>query len=284
MLEPSSVPFAREPGRGLPPWARPAYAPMLAAYHRACQGALAKILGALPVPPGARVLDLACGDGTHARLWRARVSPHGGDVVGIDASVGSLHDARAADPTGRYVAADARRLPFPDERFDVVWCAHSLASLPDPTAVLAEARRVLRPGGTIAVLENDTLHHLLLPWPPELELALRRAQWADLADEGPAWPHYAARRLPEVLAEAGFEPTLCTTHTIDWHAPLSADERAFLTLYLTDLAARAASHLAPAERAALAQALDPDDPGALLARPDLRVTHLEVLALGVRPA
>ena len=73
-----------------------------------------------------------------------------------------------------FARADLRHLPIPDDSFDLVWCAQSLYSLPDPVDALRRMARAARPGGIVAVFENDEFHHVLLPWPVEVELALAR--------------------------------------------------------------------------------------------------------------
>ena len=96
----------------------------------------------LPGPVDARlVLDLGCGPGVYSRaLDRA-----GAEVVSSDFDPGEL--ARAAEPLRRGVAADGRRLPFPDATFDAVVCSNVLEHTPDPFLVIAEIERVLAPGG-----------------------------------------------------------------------------------------------------------------------------------------
>jgi ubiquinone/menaquinone biosynthesis C-methylase UbiE len=88
-------------------------------------------------------------------------------VVAVDLSHNYLELARRATrPTpGRvgFVAGRLEALPFDDDTFDLVWCAQSLYSLPEPVEALRQMRRVVRPGGVVAVLENDTLHQVILP-------------------------------------------------------------------------------------------------------------------------
>lgn len=281
--------FAQEVGNGLPRDELPAYAPMLAAYHRAYARELRQMIADLPLQPGDRVLDMACGDGTHS-LWLAeRVAPSG-SVVGVDIAPAYLDVARrqaAASPYGRSVRfqiGDVRGLPFADDEFDLVWCAHSLYSLPDPVAALRELRRVTRPGGVVAVLENDTLHHLLLPWPPDLELAVRAAQLRALDQAaGPTARFYIGRFLCHAFGAAGLEDCRITTYTIARHAPLTADEQTFLLHYLRDLRERAATYLDAAQLQRLDRLRDPASEESLLADPQLFLTHLEIVALGRKP-
>ena len=159
----------------------PGYALSLAAYHRAFAAELAGCVATLPVPAGGRALDLPCGDGFFSACLAERVGPRG-EVVAADLSPAFLRLAsricRAAANV-RLVEANAYRLPFPDRSFDLVWCAQSLISLSAPVKVLAEMRRVTRRGGTVAVLETDELHHVLLNWPTGVELAVQRATLAE---------------------------------------------------------------------------------------------------------
>ncbi len=95
--------------------------------------------------PSAKVLDIGCGAGLLANeLARA-----GMEVVGFDASAQSLEIARRYDATGRvnYQRGDAHHLPFADKMFDAVCALDFLEHVEDPARIVAEAARVLRPGG-----------------------------------------------------------------------------------------------------------------------------------------
>lgn len=91
------------------------------------------------------VLDLGCGAGFLAN----HLATHGHRVTGIDTTMENLTVARLYDATRRvaYHQADACALPFPDASFDVVCAMDLLEHVEDPRALLAEASRVLRPGG-----------------------------------------------------------------------------------------------------------------------------------------
>jgi hypothetical protein len=144
--------------------------------------------------------------------------------------------------------------------------------------------RVLRPGGIVAVLENDTLHQVFLPWPVALELPLRAAELR-FFQEGSrnSTKYYVGRRLPAILAAAGLEPLSMTSHAFDRQAPLGEAERELLQSYLEEIAVRVAAHLEPALLHELRQLVDPRSPQHLLQRPHLTMTWLSVLALGRKP-
>ena len=98
------------------------------------------------------VLEPGCGNG----LWLRAVAGRGvRRAIGLDLSSGMLGDARAAGTPAPLVAGDAQRLPFGDERFDVVLCFWMLYHVPDQEAALREVRRVLRPGGRLLAVTNS---------------------------------------------------------------------------------------------------------------------------------
>lgn len=266
----------------------PDYAPMLTAYHRAHAAELRAMIGDLPLRPGDHVLDMPCGDGTYTVLLAERVGPSG-CVVGVDLSASYLELARAhADAAAcvarlRFQVGDIASLPFDDNTFDLIWCAQSMYSLPDPLGVLHELRRVVRLGGTVAVFENDTLHQLVLPWPAELELAVRQAQLRALAARAPAAAKFfIGRDLRGTFAKAGLENCIVAPYTSVRHAPLSADERTYLAWYFAALSAHARPYLQPDTIAWFDRLLDPSSGDYLLDRPDFYVIYLGMVAHGVK--
>ncbi|NUU25142.1 MAG: methyltransferase domain-containing protein [Streptomycetaceae bacterium] len=115
------------------------------------------ILDAAALPPGGALLDLACGTGFVARAALPSLDPDG-RIVGVDVNPEMLEVAAAhtpADapdrPTVSWRHASADELPFPAAQFDAVVCQQGAQFFPDLDAALAEATRVLRPGGRIAV-------------------------------------------------------------------------------------------------------------------------------------
>ena len=109
------------------------------------------LLAGAALVPGERVLDVACGTGIVSVAAAQAVGAHG-TVVGIDLSNAMVEAARrVALPNAAFARMDAEQLEFADAHFDVALCALGLMYLPDPERALAEMRRVLRPGGRIAL-------------------------------------------------------------------------------------------------------------------------------------
>lgn len=266
----------------------PAYDGWLAAFHRTYQSELEAIVRGLPLHEVQHALDLACGDGFYSR----RIVERLGDkalLTACDLNLAYLGRARKevanakAKASAAFVAAAFDQLPFSAGSLDFVWCAQSLFSFPDPDLALREIARTLKPGGRVAVLENDSLHQVVLPWPASLELAIRAAEFeAHRAESTHADKFYIGRRLPETLAQTGFVSESVTTHAFDRVSPLEPDQRVLLQGYLDDTAKRAGPHLSAMHRDELHRLIDPASPEHLLARPNLSFTWLSALAVGRR--
>lgn len=111
------------------------------------------------VPPGARWLDVGCGNGAFTELLLQRAAPAA--VQALDPSGAQLAYARQRVPAGapvQWLQADALRLPVPDASQDAAVMALVLFFVPDPARGLAEMRRVVRPGGTVAAYHWDILN------------------------------------------------------------------------------------------------------------------------------
>jgi SAM-dependent methyltransferase len=139
---------------------------------------------------GERVLDLGCAAGATSHF----LSTFGCETVGIDAEPLAVERAQGLFPGLRFQVADVRALPFPETSFDKAVAADLVEHLDDETfrAMLAETRRVLRPGGTLSLYTPNPRHlieqlkardlllaqnptHVGLRTAAELETVLRRS-------------------------------------------------------------------------------------------------------------
>jgi SAM-dependent methyltransferase len=131
-----------------------------------------ELVGLAAPRPGERVVDVACGTGVVARIAAPLVGARG-TVAGVDINPGMLAVARSLTSPGEPIEwheAPAERLPLQDGAADLVVCQLGLMFMADKRAALAEMRRVLAPGGRLA---------LLVPGPPprmfiDFEAALTR--------------------------------------------------------------------------------------------------------------
>ena len=155
---------------------------------------LPALLELLPAA-GRRTLDLACGEGRLSRVLAER----GHRVIGVEGSPALAAAAREAAPSIEVLDGDAAAIPLPDGAVDLVVCSMALLNFDDLDAAVAEAARVLEPGGRLCF---TTVH-----------------PWNSLKDE------------PDYFAEATYAETrtrdgLTMTFT-DRHRPLHAFSRAF---------------------------------------------------------
>ncbi|MEP9386167.1 methyltransferase domain-containing protein [Mesorhizobium sp. KR9-304] len=113
-------------------------------------------LSGIDFPAGAHVLDIGCGTGVLTRMlaqW-----PNVETVVGVDPAASLIREARKLAPDLANVTfneADGRSLPFDSEAFDVAIFDSTLSHVPGPERALAEAHRMLRPAGRLAVFDGD---------------------------------------------------------------------------------------------------------------------------------
>jgi SAM-dependent methyltransferase len=170
---------------------------------------LSGVLGFLDLAPGARILDLACGHGRHSVL----LARAGYRVTGLDRSAHMLWRGRAAAASGsveagdgrvEWVRGDMRRLPFaagvsPGKPFDA--CINLFTSFgyfeddAENEQVIAEAARLLKPGGKFLIDVSNRDYCLLRMWPA-------------------SWRHYGAAII---LEQTAFDPETCRFHnTFTW--------------------------------------------------------------------
>jgi demethylmenaquinone methyltransferase/2-methoxy-6-polyprenyl-1,4-benzoquinol methylase len=167
-----------------------------------------RLAAAAAVRPGDRVLDGACGTGD---LALADLGAGAGAVVGLDFSPRMLERARRKDSRIEWVQGDLLALPFADGSFDAATVGFGVRNVADLGASLRELRRVLRPGGRLAILEITHPRGLLKPffglWFDRLVPALGKllpggAAYSYLPQSVTRFP--PAEELAELLRDAGF--------------------------------------------------------------------------------
>lgn len=116
-------------------------------------------------PARTQLLDIGCGVG----LIHSHLASSLGEIVGIDVAPDALAVAKAANPAVRYQSYDGLKLPFADSAFDAASaiCVMHHVAPSQWAAFVAEAMRILRPGGLFMVFEHN-------PWNPLTRLAVSR--------------------------------------------------------------------------------------------------------------
>jgi SAM-dependent methyltransferase len=154
--------------------------------------------------PGRRVLEAGCGAGAQTVLLAAS-SPEAA-ITSVDISPVSLEEARArvraeGHRNVRLQVADLLQLPFADQSFDDVFVCFVLEHLPNAQGALASLRRVLRPGGSITIIEGDHGSWYCQPQTAEATRAVQCLIGVQALMGGDA---LIGRRLYPLLTEAGF--------------------------------------------------------------------------------
>jgi ubiquinone/menaquinone biosynthesis C-methylase UbiE len=177
-----------------------------ASYHPGGLRLTRRLLDAVELRPGHRVVDVASGIGTTSLL---AATEHKVDVDGVDLSEANVALARgAAESAGvgdwvRFSHGDAEALPLPDAAYDAVVCECALCTFPDKDSAAAEMVRVLRPGGRVGITDVTADPKRL---PPELTGI---AAWiACVADARPV------EEYRHILEAAGLRVTTVEHHTV----------------------------------------------------------------------
>lgn len=171
--------------------------------------ARAALLDATGAGPGTRLLDVGCGTGE----LLAEAAARGAAAAGADVAPGMVARARRAAPGADVRVADAEDLPWPDGAFDVVAAVNVLHLADDPGAAVAEAVRVLVPGGLLAVCgwaERDRC---------ELDAVEAALAVDDGEEPGPEGPLRREAPVRALLAGAGLAVEHVALVDVPWSAP-----------------------------------------------------------------
>jgi len=187
---------------------------------------------ALQLPLGSQGLDAGCGIGHHT-LWLAEAVGPAGHVTGLDLSPEFLVRAREiAEKSGlservSFQEGDVNKLPFDDDTFDWVWSADCAGYHPaEPLPLLKELARVVKPGGSVAILAWSSQQ--LLPGYPLLEARLNATSSGIAPFVKGKRPELHFLRALGWFRDAGLEEPTAQTFVGDAHAPLSDDIRSAL--------------------------------------------------------
>ena len=156
------------------------------------------------IKPTSQILDIGCGPGTISAEFSLLTTS--GKVTAIDLSEEVIQIARATHPTSKYQnlefeVGDTYRLHFPDNSFDIVYAHQVLQHLSRPIDALREMKRVLTPGGIIAVRDAD---YGSFTWSPDTsELDLWMSIYQEVAARNNATAN-GGRYLKGWVTDAGF--------------------------------------------------------------------------------
>ena len=178
------------------------------ASEAAMQAICARYMGRIELPEKSRVLEVGCGNGAATKLLMKHLDPN--ELVGVDPAEGLIEMAQEAfsqENRASFHVGDAVQTGEPDSAFDLV-VAHTVFShLPDPISALAEAHRVLKPGGQLVVFDGDyatTTVELFEGDPLQAVVAAVRRNMVHAP--------YVMRHLPSEMVAAGFHVSGAEPH------------------------------------------------------------------------
>lgn len=248
----------------------------------------------LGIGPGMRLLDAGCGPGTFAAL----AADAGAEVVAVDVNSEVLEKAReqaarlGVQERIRFETASLLDLPFDAEQFDLIWVSMVLHHIDDPVAAVTELRRILKPGGRLAIREGG-LPLRLIPFDiglgePGLQDRLKVAsnQWFAAMQRdtlgGLPYPYGWAR----LLRDGGFEAVTAKSFALDALPPFEPWTLELLIRQMRHSIERTEyGAFLSAEDWALVESLtDPANPNALHHRDDLHAQQADSVYVGVKAA
>ena len=248
---------------------------------------LRKALKALDLPAGSHGLDAGCGIGLQAILLAELIEP-GGHVTGLDRSPDFLANAEdrifraGKKDTISFIQGDVGKLPFEDDAFDWVWSSDCVGyPVGHLFPVLDELKRVVKPGGNVAVLAWSSQR--LLPGYPLLEDRLNATCSCLIPIVSGSKPDDHFMRALDVFHEAGMEKVTGNTFVGDVQAPLDCGVRDALISLFDMLWDRRQPDVSPEDWEAFTRLCRPDSPDCIVDLADYYAFFTYTMFYGVVP-
>jgi SAM-dependent methyltransferase len=256
-------------------------------HHAVCREEFEGMLRSVGIRPGWRVLDAGCGTGNYLPLLAELVGPTGAlDALDLVPETVAITEARVStQPLACSVkprVGELTALPYPDDTFDAVWCADTTQHLSDEqlAVALVEFRRVVKPGGLVAVKDIDlTMLRNSCISPLILGRLLVSGYMAGGVEGRSSW------RGPELrgaLLTAGLRDVWQRTTLVERFAPLDGATRRFMVAAVGAYAARVAQQELSADDQAAWARLTQDAAGEV-DRPTFFYREGNILAVGRVP-
>jgi SAM-dependent methyltransferase len=260
------------------------YANKLELFNRFAESEIRQLIGALDLPPDARVLDAGCGAGL-ASSWFGERIDSSGLVVGCDLSAPHLAVARRhlqnAGERVVLVQGNIAAPPFQAGSFDLVWCANTINHLTDPVVGVRHLAATLRPGGRIALVQSGFLPDMFFAWDERLEREVTSAVRRYYRDKYDLDERDVAgmRGLIGLAQRAGLADVTARTLVIERTAPLDDVDREYLSeaVFRGYWGERLRPYMSEADWLEVQRLCEPESAAYCLDRPDFH--HIQTLTM-----
>jgi SAM-dependent methyltransferase len=238
-----------------------------------------------------RILDAGCGAGGITRLL-AEAGGADSHITALDIEADFLVAAKKLleeiPAAMRYQEGSLDELPFADGQFELIWCSRVIHHMPDQLAAMREMRRVLKPGGKLALREDGLLMQLL-PFDiglgePGLDERLNAVRAWEFAQLRPSIPGSVAYPFgwTRLMRDADFTQVTARSFLFEAFPPFDTDLSEFLLRHWGRLLEEAEirARLSPDDQNVLVQLMDPHSQYFLLGRNDLYFVKVSTVYVG----
>lgn len=264
----------------------PDYWPLFEAYHRVREPLYRAIILDAGLADGRLILDAGCGDGFYSRLL-ANALGSSVHVVGVDLNPALLRHAPDRHPSVHRLITDLEQSGLKRGALCAVWMSRAMYSAPDPVRRLSALVPLLRPGGTLVVVENDFPHYPILSWPTDFDRRIVDARYRFLESQSAGgWSpdrFRAACYLPTWLEVVGLRDVSIRTHVSEDVAPLTGEVERYWQLAMHWQGRLLRPLLSAADWRFFSRAFDPDAPEYVLRQPGFHLLELTAVARGTAP-
>jgi len=257
------------------------------AHYEACAFEYETMLRSIGIQRGWQVLDAGCGTGGFLPIISELVG-NCGRVAAMDIAPEHVDLVRRQSGAGHFMCpvtaqiGDLLSLPFPDNTFEAVWNANVFQYLSesDQSIALAEFKRVLKPGGVLAIKDGDITALQIAPVPPLILWRLLNS-WAQ-SDDRQATGMLDSIRIDSRVKRQGFVNVRRHVTFIERTAPLRCAETQFIAGLIDFFGKLAANldHLPPDDKKYWRLIADATSSRYVLNDPDLYLREAAVLVLG----
>ena len=205
-------------------------------HHKSKEQERRQMVNDLNIKPGDLILDLGCGPGLWTVLLAEKVGPNG-KVIGIDSAPELLNYAiknLKKEPLRdliEFKKADFVDIPYRDDIFDLVFFGNCFAYVSNHSQILAEMKRVTKPGGRIAAKDFDGGVFIVHPIDPDLTMKIMAAA-ARVLKENPLEPifdNYTGRKMHGLFLREHIKDVSTTSYAIQKLQPLTPEIKNYVT-------------------------------------------------------